>query len=296
MSIPTIEDLLLPTLQLLADGKIREGKELTELLAEKFALTEEEKALKHRSGYQFVFANRTDWAKAHLKRHGLIERPLPKTYRITAQGERALSLRPPLIDLAFLKKHFPLAQEPEEPKLPQPDPNDPEEVIEVECAKLRQNLASELLERLRNSSPQFFEYLVVKLLLAMGYGGSFADAGKVVGGTGDGGIYGVIRKDPLGLDVLYIQAKHWTNPVGGPVVQQFLGSLETHHARKGVLITTSKFTADAWKHVRRLGRKVILMDGRRLVELMMDYGVGVRDHETYVIKRVDEDFFTERQR
>ena len=156
---------------------------------------------------------------------------------------------------------------------------------------MRHKLADELLDQIKNSSPEFFEELVVSLLVAMGYGGSLHDAGKAIGRSGDGGIDGIIKEDKLGLDAIYIQAKRWEGTVGRPVVQAFVGSLEGVRARKGVLITTSQFSPDAREYVNRIGMKIVLIDGHELADLMIDHGVGVSPHATYVVKKIDLDYF-----
>ena len=153
-------------------------------------------------------------------------------------------------------------------------------------------MASELLQITKSCSPAFFEQLVVDLLVKMGYGVSRREAGQALGKYGDGGIDGIIKEDKLGLDIICIQAKKWDNPVGRPEIQKFAGSLESKHARKGVFITTSNFTAEAKEYVRGIEKKIILIDGRRLSELMIDYDVGVGTLKTYKVKQVDNDYFT----
>ena len=167
----------------------------------------------------------------------------------------------------------------------------PQESLERLHKQLRDELAIELLDRVRQAPPSFFERVVVDLLIAMGYGGSREDAGKTVGKSGDGGIDGVINEDRLGLDVVYIQAKRWEGSVGRPVVQAFAGSLEGVRANKGVLITTSIFTSDAKTYVGQIAKKIVLIDGKQLSDYMIQYGVGVGVEATYEVKRVDSDYF-----
>ena len=169
----------------------------------------------------------------------------------------------------------------------------PREQLAVIHRTLQDELAQELLERVMGASPRFFEELVVDLLVKMGYGGSRRDAGEAVGRTGDGGIDGIIREDKLGLDVVYIQAKRWNNSVGAPAVQAFAGSLEGHRARKGVFITASTFTRDALEYVKRIEKKIVLIDGGELTHLMIEHGVGVRDIEEYVVRELDEGYFAD---
>ena len=167
----------------------------------------------------------------------------------------------------------------------------PEEVLEDSYQDLRRDLAQELLERVKSSLPRFFEKLVIDLLIALGYGGSRKDAGQAVGQSGDGGIDGIIKEDKLGLDVVYIQAKRWEATVGRPIVQAFAGSLEGQKARKGVLITTSQFSQEAKDYASRIEKKIVLIDGDQLAQLMIDHGVGVTEIASYTVKQVDQDYF-----
>jgi restriction system protein len=151
------------------------------------------------------------------------------------------------------------------------------------------------LKRVREVPPTFFEGLVVDLLVAMGYGGSRKHAGQALGRTGDGGVDGIIKEDKLGLDVVYVQAKRWknANTVGRPGVQAFAGSLEGHRARKGVFITTSKFTEDAIEYVQRIEKRIVLINGEELAQLMIDHNVGVSEVANYIVKKIDNDYFEE---
>lgn len=169
----------------------------------------------------------------------------------------------------------------------------PEESLESIYQRLRNNLAQELLERIKKAPPKFFESLVVDLLVAMGYGGSRKDAGEVLGQSGDGGVDGIIKEDRLGLDVVYIQAKKWDTTVGRPIVQAFAGALMGKKANKGVLLTTSQFSLDAKQYVDSIGQKIVLIDGEQLSRFMVDFNIGVTIQETYTIKRVDLDYFGE---
>jgi restriction system protein len=174
-------------------------------------------------------------------------------------------------------------------------PGTPEETLEASYHALRKRLADELLERVKACSPAFFEKLVVDLLVAMGYGGSRRDAGKAIGRSGDGGIDGIIKEDRLGLDAVYLQAKRWQGTVGEPVVREFAGSLEGHRARKGVLMTTSQFSPEARKYVGKIEKKIVLIEGAELAQLMIDHGVGVTDLATYQVRKVDLDYFGEEE-
>lgn len=171
----------------------------------------------------------------------------------------------------------------------------PEEALEYGYQKLRQNLAQEVLERVKSCSPAFFEKLVVELLVKMGYGGSIRDAAEVIGRSGDGGIDGIIKEDRLGLDVIYVQAKRWDGNVGRPEVQKFVGALAGQGAQKGVFITTSDFTNDALEYAKnRVNNiKIVLIDGSRLAQFMIDFDLGVAREQVYEVKRLDSDYFTE---
>jgi restriction system protein len=169
----------------------------------------------------------------------------------------------------------------------------PSELLEASYRSLRTAIANDLLTRIKSASPRFFERLVLDLLVAMGYGGSREDAAEAVGGSGDGGIDGIIKEDKLGLDSIYLQAKRWENPVGRPTVQGFAGSLQGHRARKGVFITTSKFSQDAKNFVDRIDTRIVLIDGTELANLMLDHGVGVTDVAVYSVQKIDEDYFDE---
>jgi restriction system protein len=170
----------------------------------------------------------------------------------------------------------------------------PEDALRANYQTLRQSLAADILGKIKRVSPAFFEQLVVDVLVAMGYGGSQPNAAQTLGRSGDGGVDGVIKEDKLGLEVIYIQAKRWENPVGRPEVQAFAGSLEGFRARKGVFITTSRFTKDARDYVERISSRIILIDGQYLAELMMDHNVGSSEYECFVIKKLNSTYFDEK--
>lgn len=288
---------MLPLLRHLQDGRERSNQETLEALAQEFGLTEEEREEQLPSGRQLVFTNRVAWAKVHLKAAHLIESPRRGVYKITTRGLQTLSQKPDRVDLRVLRT-FP---EYREWRTPRPDEEiekgehalTPEEQVEYGYQKLREDLASDLLHRMREASPAFFERLVVDLLVAMGYGGSRRDAARTLGRSGDGGIDGVIKEDPLGLDVIYLQAKRWDGTIGRPEIQKFAGALQGQRARKGVFITTSDFTKDAQEYAASIDSRIVLINGRRLADLMIDYGVGVTQAGSYDIRRLDSDYFEE---
>jgi restriction system protein len=302
MAIPTYDALMLPLLQRVSDGETHRFRELADTLAENFHLSDEERERLLPSGKQTVIRNRVGWARTYLVKAGLVESPKRGTVRITAQGREVLAASPARIDIPFLSQFESFRdfktqrKEPKSDLQPDEDSSDetPEENIESAYRELRSALADELLESVKACSPQFFERLVVELLVAMGYGGSIEDAGRAIGRSGDGGIDGIIKEDRLGLDVVCIQAKRWgTNSVGRPEVQAFAGSMDGHRARKGVLITTSQFSKEACEFVERIERKIVLIDGKRLAELMIDFDIGVAPVRAYAIKRLDSDYFAD---
>lgn len=169
----------------------------------------------------------------------------------------------------------------------------PQESLEYGYQNIRRNLSQELIALVKQYSPDFFEKLVIDLLLKMGYGGSLKDAGKAIGQRGDGGIDGIIKEDKLGLDIIYIQAKRWEGGVGRPEIHKFVGALQGQKARKGIFITTSNFSKEALDYVAKIDTKIILIDGEQLAQLMIDYDVGVSRLTTYEIKKIDSDYFSE---
>jgi restriction system protein len=289
---------MLPLLELLADGEEHTSSELVEALALRFGLTDDERNELLPSGKQERFLNRASWARSYLKRALLIENTGRGRVRIAPRGIEALQARPERVDIKYLKQfpEFASRQNNRQPEDAAVDDADevvqtPEEMLEAGYQSLRRELARDLLQRVKSVSPRFFERLVVDLLVAMGYGGSRKDAGQAVGQSGDGGIDGIIKEDRLGLDVVYVQAKRWDGTVGRPVVQAFAGSLEGQRARKGVLITTSQFSQDARDYVSRIEKKIVLIDGEQLAQLMIDYGIGVAEVVSYTVKRIDADYF-----
>ena len=300
MSIPDYQTLMLPVLTAAGDGGEHEAGELRESLAEQFRLTEEDRKALLPSGRQRTFDNRVHWAIFYLKKALLLESPRRGVYRITERGQHVIKEKPECIDNAFLSR-FPefesfrqRAASTEKPvELPPIERAEtPLELFEASYQQLRSQLADELLQRVRSSPPDLLERLVIDLLLSMGYG-SGKDSGLVLGQSGDGGIDGVINEDKLGLDVVYVQAKRWEACVGRPEIQRFVGSLEGHRASKGVFITTSTFSKEAREYVRTIGKRIRLIDGSELAQLMVDYGVAVSEIHSYSLKRVDSDYFAE---
>ncbi|MBI3837130.1 MAG: restriction endonuclease [Planctomycetia bacterium] len=289
---------MLPLLEVIRDGNDHSNREIEASLTEKFGISDAEldEVLKSSAS---VFVNRVAWAKVHMRKAGLLDLPSRGMTRITAGGLAVLSQRPAKVNLRFLIQfpsydwHKNSTSEQQVEEHAEEVRRTPEEQLEASYDSLREKLAADLLEKVRSCSAQFFERLVVRLLVAIGYGGTLADAGQAIGKAKDGGIDGIIKEDKLGLDFVCVQAKRWEGNVGRPVVQAFAGSMEGFRARKGVLITTSSFSRDALEFVKHIERKIVLIDGEALAQLMIDHDVGVSTHETYVLKRVDSDFFAD---
>lgn len=248
-----------------------------------------------------MFANRLAWAVQYLKAAMLLKPVRRAVYQITDRGFSLLNEKPSEITTKALLQ-FPEFREfqgrgaephgPDDPPAPPPDTKEtPKESLDRNFRTLQEALATELLETIKSGTPAAFERIVVDLLVAMGYGGSAEDPGKVVGKSGDGGIDGIIKQDKLGLDFLYVQAKRWKDVVGSPEIMKFSGSLTKKHANRGVFITTSWFSADALDYVKELQQRIILIDGKRLAALMIEHNVGVAPAKTYTLKRMDQDYF-----
>ena len=234
---------------------------------------------------------RVQFARGRLKKLRLLEDPRRGEFRITELGRRFLTTNPSRVDLRSIRR---IDGSGDGDDVPPPDETPtvtPEEALQDAYETLRNSLAADLLDQVKQASPAFFESLVVDVLVRMGYGGSRKDAGEAIGQAGDEGIDGIIKEDRLGLDIIYIQAKRWESTVGRPEVQRFAGALQGRRARKGVSITTSTFSREAVDYAGRIDTKVILIAGQRLAELMIDHGVGVRTDATYELKRIDADYF-----
>ncbi len=298
--IPDYQSLMRPLLDLVKDGKEHSMEEIITALTIKFSLSESEITELLPSGRQARFSNRVHWAKSYLSHALLVISTGRGRLQITKRGQEALKTKE-LINKRFLLR-YPEFLEFQKRAKPSDRINDsgaeetnhtPEEALEESYQSIRKALSEELLAKVRTCSPQFFERLVVDLLVAMGYGGTLRDAGQAIGRSGDGGIDGIIKEDRLGLDVVCVQAKRWEDVVGRPIVQAFAGSLEGQRARKGVLITTSKFTKDAIDYVTRIDKKIVLIDGELLSQLMIDNSIGVAKITDYIIKKLDLDYFEE---
>ena len=302
MAIPDYQTCMLPFLRFLADGREHSLREAEEELAAHFKLIPAERAELLPSGQQGIFNNRIGWARTYLKKAALLESPKRGIFKITDRGLEALASSPSRIDVKFLEQfpeflEFRDISKPENgtiaPADVSPQNVTPEEAMELAHQSLRAQLGQELLSRILSCSPTFFEQLVVEVLVKMGYGGSRRDAGERIGQTGDGGIDGIIKEDRLGLDTIFIQAKRWQGSVGRPEIQKFVGALQGQRAKKGVFITTSAYTAEAIDYASRIETKVVLIDGKQLAGLIIDFDVGVSVSASYIVKRIDSDYFEE---
>ena len=307
MPVPDYQSVMLPLLRFAAQkGTEISTSEAVEALAKELGLSEDDLKEMLPSGIQSTFVNRVGWASTYMKKAGLLEATRRGFYQITDRGKDLLKKQPKAINVKLLKQ-YPEFLEFQQLKGTRSGDKvteskgttdistaTPSEALEAAYENLRDELADELLTRLKKISPAFFERIVVELLVKMGYGGSRADAGKAIGRSGDGGIDGIIKEDKLGLDVVYIQAKRWdNNPVGRPDVMQFAGALQAQRASKGIFITTSRFTDDARSYVSQIGSKIVLIDGEHLTSLMIEHDVGVSTVSVYPVKKVDSDYFEE---
>jgi restriction system protein len=295
--IPDFQSIMLPILNLVADEQEHSSAGINNRLAHLFDLSEDDLDQYLPSGTQKTFTNRVAWAKAHLKYAGFIENTKRGHFRISPLGKKFVDAHPKELTIKILKK-FPtylesIGRSKEEEIISHQIVATPEEILENSYSRIRKSLAHELLSKIKKSSPAFFENLVVELLVKMGYGGTMKEAGRSVGRSKDEGIDGIIKEDRLGLDVIYIQAKRWENPVGRPEIQKFVGALAGQGAKKGIFITTSRFTQDARSYHPKNETKIVLLDGDELANLMIDYNLAVTTVHTFEIKRIDNDYFGE---
>ena len=298
MNIPTYDELLNPVLKLAKLKPITRRSAALEI-SELLRLTEEQKSAVIPSGNGTYFGGRVSWAMTFLTKAGLISKIEKATYKITPEGEAFLAKFPDKITVKNLetiegwqeawnssKRYKQLSQEDSAVSSTSPD-----ELIGTAMAVLNDALKVDLLELLKTVDPYFFEQIVIDVLVAMGYGGSRAEAARVTQKSNDGGIDGIINEDRLGLDVIYIQAKRYQNNVGRIDVQNFVGALAGHQANKGIFITTSDYHNNAIEYAKSVSQKLILINGERLAELMIEFNVGVSTEKRIEIKRLDSDYF-----
>ncbi|RZJ24207.1 MAG: restriction endonuclease [Haliea sp.] len=322
--IPKTPAITLPLLRAIGDGDAHRVRDLTARLADEFGLTDEERVQRLPSGTNLVFANRLWWAVLFLKRATLLAAPQRGAVQITERGKVVLADPPAAIDHAYLLTfpEYVAAQQQARRQVDEggsgaavmdgsgvpgtnaggpgsataateaPEDTSPEEQLAIAYTSHRRQLETELLEQVLAAGHRFFEQVVIDVLLAIGYGGSRADAGRAFQTTGDGGVDGVINEDLLGLDRIYVQAKcnKPDNVVGRDRLQAFAGALRGQRASKGVFVTTSAFTRGAREYATDVGN-IALIDGAKLVALMADHNVGVSPAGRYELKKIDSDYF-----
>jgi mrr restriction system protein len=307
--IPTYEECMLPTLQALADGKPHSAKEVRQYIINHFSLTEEEQQMMMPNKRVRRLNSKSGWAITYMKVAGLIQAIQRGVYTITPAGKKLLASNLEAVNTKMLLERYPIFRSWYNRSIGKDDTNEviqnnpsenveitPEEQIEGAYQQMRSALVEDLLEQIAQQTPEFFERLVIRLLVAMGYGGSVEEISEmVVGKTGDEGIDGIIKEDKLGLDSIYIQAKRWDKDqsIGRPEVQKFVGALSGQGATKGIFITTAQFSEKARLFRPQNNIKVALIDGNLLCQHMIDYNIGVSVQNVYEIKRIDSDFFSE---
>jgi len=303
MGVPDFQSFFKPLLDIAADGKEHSLKEARERIAAVMDLSQEDLEDLIPSGTQSRFANRVTWAKSYFVQAKVLDATKRGHFVITERGRDLLKQGHDRIDVSVLSQYPEFVEfhganrrgrsSSTGSKEVSTIQETPEEVFQQAYESMRGELASELLSKVKDNSPAFFERLVVDLMVAMGYGGSRADAGKSVGRSGDEGIDGIIKEDRLGLDVIYLQAKRWEGTVGRPEIQKFVGALSGKRAKKGVFITTGTFSGEALAYAEKIESRLVLIDGRKLVEHMIDFNIGTSTAHTYDLKRIDTDYFNE---
>jgi restriction system protein len=300
MPIPDFQSIMLPLLSSISDGKEHQIRDVIYSLADHFKLNEEERNRMQPSGNAKLYENRAHWARKHLLEAQLLDAPRRGVVVITDRGRDFLKTKPSEMSMKTLRQfpeylEFTKGTKPEpevkEDAHLEPEKLSPEDALEHAYLEINSLLARDLLNLVKRQGSAFFEQLVVDLLLKMGYGGSRSDAGQITKLSGDEGIDGTISEDKLGLDIIYVQAKKWDTPVGRPEIQKFVGALHGQRAKKGVFITTSLFTAEAIEYVLKIDPKVVLINGQRLAQLMIDHEVGLAPHRIYKVSRIDSDYF-----
>lgn len=304
MSIPDFQTLMRPLLELHLDGKEHINRELVDALAKQFSLSDEERKEMLPSGRAKTFDNRVGWAKTYISNAGLIESPRRSISTITTAGQRVLKEHSGAINLQFLakfpgiksfreKKNESDSEQTSTPLNIAESSETPEEALDNAYLKIRRDIEQEIISKIMSNPPEFMERVIIDLIVKMGYGGNRKDAGEAIGRTGDEGIDGIIKEDPLGLDIIYLQAKRYEGTIGRPEIQKFAGALLGQHAKKGIFITTSNYSKEAKDFASKIDAKIILIDGPTLAKLMFEHGVGVSVNAIYEVKRIDTDYFEE---
>lgn len=304
VAVPKFYELMLPLLHVVADGKEYRLSDIVPAIADRLGLSENDRTEEIRSG-QSRLRNRIYWAKLYLGQARAIHAVAPGIFRITDRGRELLARNLTNISPDVLMEYPEFVAFRERSKgrgsaaetsvnqsAPKGDET-PQESLQAAYEEIKAAVVRELLEGVRTAHWTFLESLIVKLLIAMGYGDE--ESGIVLGGVHDGGVDGVVKKDRLGLSSIYIQAKRYRegSSVGAPAIQQFAGTMDMHRADEGVFVTTSTFTKDAKEAVQRLHKRIALIDGQRLAELMYELGIGVITETVFTIKRIEADFFAE---
>lgn len=305
MTLPTYDEIMLPLLEIMKDKKEHSLSEIADLIAIKFNVTEEQRKELLPSGKYPIFRSRVSWAKTYLSKAKLIETTKRAHYKITTRGTNILKQNYKKLNNKTLSqfkefnkfyigsKKQGSTSEIESETSQKSSELTPQENLESAYKIINDQLAQDLLETVQTNPPDFFEKLVIDLLIKMGYGGSRVDAGKAIGKSNDGGIDGVINEDKLGLDTIYIQAKRWKNTVPVKEIRDFAGALLSKKSKKGIFITTSRFPKSAVTYVESIEPKIKLIDGKMLTKLMIENNVGVQIDESYEIKRIDNDYFND---
>lgn len=302
MPIPSFNEFKLPVLRTFANGNEHTTKDLLPAIQKHFNLSEQDMKEMIPSLRQTRVANRIYWSYADLCRAGLLQKIKPGWYKITDEGKQLLTENPPPLTRVFLSQRSPVFAEwlkrssaPNTvPNADMPDTVDtqtPEERLKDAFEEIHGSLVDEVLEKLQTVNPYQFEQIVLDVLVAMGYGGSRAEAARVTQRSGDEGIDGIINEDRLGLDTIYIQAKRWQHAVGRRELQAFVGALSGQGANKGIFITSGTFAKTAYDYLAKIQQRVIPIDGEKLAGLMVEHGVGVSVEKTYTLKRLDSDYF-----
>ena len=301
MSVPSFQQLMLPALQTIGqryDEISIAG--LEEEVGKALRISPEERQVRLPSGNQTLFGNRLNWARSYLSKAGLIELPRRGYCRATDRGRELLAEGLIEIDLGLLERYPEFVAWRSQSKVAEvvDDPGireNAEALIASSFELLNTELGRDIVERVHSFSPAFFERLIIDLLVRMGYGGGRAEMGRALGRVGDGGVDGVIKEDELGLDVVYVQAKRLDPDTGVPLreVRDFVGGLEGHRATKGVLVTTSYFPSTAYDFITRVSKRVVLIDGQELANLMIRHRVGIRVKDVYEVRKIDENYFIE---
>lgn len=303
MAVPGFQEFMYPFLEILSDENEHSLQEIYTILATRYNLNEEDLTELIPSGKETKFKNRISWVRTYLKKAGLIDAVGRGVFKINTLGLNVINNQNVTeINTRFLNQfetfnRFQNSQIIEGQSLNseenEGEDETPLELVENNYKLIINKLKEELLDKTLACSPRFFENLIIELLISMGYGGSIEEAGKAIGRSGGGGIDGIIKEDYLGLDMIYLQAKRWNTNQAVTVseIRGFAGSLDGVRAKKGVFITTSRFTREARDFVSQVEKRIILIDGNELTDLMIKFNVGVSLEHTYAIKKVDEDFF-----